>query len=82
LGDREDDVLDVNGINKYDERAGDGEIPEGNRHHNRALLLAGEPLDDEAHEEQELPEEADNNPRIKEKGDEGGELPVVGSHVW
>ena len=62
LAEHEDRVAAVDGVGEEHEAAGEGEVPEGDRHHRLPRPLGHDPLDQEAHGEERLAEEADHDP--------------------
>ena len=64
LAHEEHRVMPVNGIEQKQERAAEAEVPELDRHHARTDLLATPPLEQEAHGEQCLAEEAEPEPEL------------------
>src|SRR4051812_33405520 len=61
LADDEHRVAAVDGVEGEDEAAAEAEVPEGGGDHAPAGALGGEPLDEEAAEEEGLAEEADGD---------------------
>jgi hypothetical protein len=58
-----DKVLLMNSIDQNDQPAAQAEIPEYFRHHALLGAFAGDPLQDKAHHEHALPEEANKGPQ-------------------
>ncbi len=73
-----DDVAYVNRINEDDDGARDREIPKGKRHYDALVFFAHDPLHDEAQKEYELPEEADDDPRVEECSEK--QMKGIGRH--
>src|SRR5262249_60003120 len=62
LAEDEDGVPPLDRVDEEDEAAGDREVPEGGRDHARLPPLGGDPLDEEAAEEEGLAAESDGEP--------------------